>query len=87
MSLWCIYKSGNYTNPSIRISLYKKEKTDSLLEEVNDSIEEARNNINDRYTKTEIDELLSNRQPTILFGTTTPASSLGNDGDVYLQYE
>lgn len=67
--------------------VYTKEKTDSLLEEVNDSIEEARNNINDRYTKTEIDELLSNRQPTILFGTTTPASSLGNDGDVYLQYE
>lgn len=39
------------------------------------------------YTKIEANDLLSNKQNTILSGTGEPASNLGENGDVYLQYE
>ena len=50
------------------------------------------------YNKDEVDELLSpintdlsnlnaNKQNNVLSGTTSPSSTLGNDGDLYVMYE
>lgn len=41
-------------------------------------------NSSDVYTKTESNNLY---QPKVLSGTSDPSSSLGNDGDLYFQYE
>lgn len=44
---------------------------------------ELKDLVDDVYTKSESD---SNYQPKVLSGTTDPSSSLGEDGDIYLQY-
>lgn len=35
----------------------------------------------------ELELEVNNKQSKILSGTSTPSSSLGNDGDIYLKYE
>lgn len=57
---------------------YTKAKEDELFQEVN-------NEINERYTKTEVNTLLNKKQATILSGTALPTT--GNDGDIFLLYE
>lgn len=57
---------------------YTKEKEDALFQEVNDAI-------NERYSKSETDTLLDNKQAKILSGTELPTES--NDGDIFLLYE
>ena len=49
---------------------YNKDEVDALLSPMNTSI----SNLN------------ANKQNNVLSGTDTPSSSLGNDGDIYLQY-
>ena len=44
---------------------------------------ELKDLVDDVYTKSESD---SNYQPKVLSGTSDPSSSLGEDGDIYLQY-
>lgn len=40
----------------------------------------------DVYNKSEITALLLNKQNNILIGTSIPDTSLGEDGDIYIQY-
>ena len=47
---------------------------------------DAKANSSDVYSKNDTDNLLSAKQATVLSGTNAPSSSLGEDGDVYLQY-
>jgi len=64
---------------------YTKTETDNLLDDKADSSTTlAGYGITDAYTKTESD---NSYQPKVLSGTSEPSSSLGNDGDVYFQYE
>lgn len=61
--------------------VYSKEELDNLLE--------SKANSNDVYTTEEINEKLNKKfnKSSILSGTSTPSSSLGNDGDLYFKYE
>lgn len=45
------------------------------------------NNLTNYTTTTDMNTALGNKQNTILSGTSDPDSSLGEDGDIYIQYE
>lgn len=60
-----------------------KELKDLIDGKADSSTTLAGYGITDAYTKTESD---NNYQPKVLSGTSDPSSSLGNDGDIYLQY-
>ena len=44
------------------------------------------NNLTNYTTTTDMNTALGNKQNAVLSGTTAPTSSLGEDGDIYLQY-
>lgn len=62
---------------------------DSTSDLTNDSgfITNSVNNLTNYTTTTNLTTLLDDKQNVVLSGTTAPTSSLGEDGDVYLQYE
>lgn len=64
---------------------YTKSETDNLLDDKADSSTTlAGYGITDAYTKTESD---NKYQAKVLSGTSDPGSSLGENGDIYFQYE
>lgn len=61
---------------------------DSTSDLTNDSgyITNSVNNLTNYTTTTTLTTLLGNKQNVVLSGTSTPTSSDGEDGDIYLQY-
>lgn len=78
--------------------VYTQTEVDSKVSALNTSISTKANSSDvytksNVYTKTEIDSKVSTlntsisaKQGTILYGTSTPSSSTGSNGDVYIKY-
>lgn len=67
---------------ALTLSLAELKEKVTSLETDNQNTKVSITTLNNNYQ-----DLITNKQNKVLFGTTEPSTSLGVDGDVYLQYE
>jgi hypothetical protein len=79
--------SGNYNDLSNKPTIPTIPTNVSTFTNDAGYITNSVNNLTNYTTTTDMNTALGNKQNVVLSGTTDPTSSLGEDGDIYLQYE